>query len=70
MKIAVFTIISKNYLHFARTLMGSIKKTQPTWDRRVLLTDETENLFDPQKESFKVTQISELSLPDFYHKFP
>lgn len=61
---AVFTIVSKNYLHFARTLMQSVKDVHPEWDRHVLLVDEVRGDFDPTAEDFKVTGVRELSLPE------
>ncbi len=60
---AVFTIVSKNYLHFARTLMQSVKDVHPGWDRHVLLVDEVRNDFDPAAEDFIVTEVRELPLP-------
>jgi glycosyltransferase involved in cell wall biosynthesis len=36
MRTAVFSIISPNYRHFARALMGSMRRHHPEWDRFVL----------------------------------
>jgi hypothetical protein len=60
---AVCTIISKNYLHYARTLMASLRAVHPTWQPFVLLVDETEGKFDPEREPFTVVPVSELPLP-------
>jgi len=61
---AVFTIVSKNYLHFARTLMQSVKNVHSDWDRHVLLVDEVRGDFAPAGENFKVVEVRELPLPD------
>lgn len=60
---AVFTIVSKNYLHFARTLMQSVKDVHPEWDRHVLLVDEVRGDFDQSGEDFTLTEVRELLLP-------
>ena len=51
---AVCTICSKNYLHFARTLMASVARVHPDWDRFVLLVDRVDDAFDPDAEPFEV----------------
>jgi len=61
---AVFTIVSKNYLHFARTLMQSVKDVHPEWERHVLLVDEVRGDFDPAVEDFTVTEVRSLPLPE------
>lgn len=63
-KTAVFTIVSKNYLHYARTLMQSVKSVHESWDRYVLLVDEVRGDFEPTKEDFTVVEVRELPLPD------
>jgi glycosyltransferase involved in cell wall biosynthesis len=40
MHTAVFSIISPNYLHFARVLMDSVERHHPEWDRHVLVVGE------------------------------
>jgi glycosyltransferase involved in cell wall biosynthesis len=61
---AVFTIVSKNYLSFSRTLLSSVQNHHPEWDRFVLLADEIDNKFDPKNESFHLINLSEIKLPD------
>lgn len=61
---AVFTIVSKNYLHFARTLMQSVKSVHECWDRYVLLVDEVRGDFEPTEEDFTVVEVRRLSLPN------
>lgn len=63
-KTAVFTIVSKNYLSFARTLLHSVEQHHPEWDRYLLLVDEVEDKFDIGKEPFEVLTMSDINLPD------
>lgn len=59
---AIVTIIAKNYLAFARTLMQSAKTHQPNWRRVVILVDEPEGKFDINEEDFEVIELSNLPL--------
>jgi glycosyltransferase involved in cell wall biosynthesis len=59
---AVCTIVSKNYLHFARTLMRSLAEAEPAWDRWVLLVDRLEEAFDPAAEPFELLEVEELPI--------
>lgn len=53
MKIGVFTIASKNYLAYARTLMASVKEHLPEYRRYLCLADEVSGEFEPSKEVLK-----------------
>jgi hypothetical protein len=67
-----FTIVSKNYLHFARTLMESVRAQHPDWQRFVLLVDENRGDLDLSKEPFQTIEVAELQLPDrkkFYFRY-
>ena len=37
---AAFTIVSRNYLHFAKTLMQSLEQHAPEFERFVIICDE------------------------------
>lgn len=68
----VFTIVSKNYLHFARTLMESVRTVHPEWERFVLLVDENRGELDLTNEPFQTVEIAELPLPErkrFYFRY-
>ena len=56
----VCTVISANYLARARVLMNSLKTHQPDWAQHVLVVDEIGDRFDPEGESFTVTEVAEL----------
>ncbi len=61
---AVCTIVSKNYLAHARTLMDSVREAHPQWERYVLLVDEPDGFFDPARERNRFVRLEELGLPD------
>jgi len=61
---AVFTIVSKNYLHYARTLMQSVREVHGEWARHVLLVDEVGGDFDPAGEDFNLLEVRQLPLPE------
>ncbi|MBI1358012.1 MAG: glycosyltransferase [Acidobacteria bacterium] len=63
MKSAVFTIVAKNYLAHARSLMASIQRFAPAVERFVVLVDEPEGLFDPAAEPFEVIRYEDLPIP-------
>lgn len=60
---AIFTIIAKNYLPFARTLMHSVREYHPDCQRFVLLVDDTESFFDLDDEDFTIDPLTVLDLP-------
>ena len=51
---AVFTIVSRNYLHFALNLMASVQRHMPTAQRFIVLCDSAEGL---QPATFNATLI-------------
>ena len=62
--IAVFTIVSNNYMVFARTLMQSLAEVHPEWERHVLLVDRPPQGGFPDDGLFTTTAVEELPLPD------
>jgi lipopolysaccharide biosynthesis glycosyltransferase len=61
---AVCTIIAKNYLAFARTLVQSCQSHNPDVHCYVLIVDDSDDLIDPAQESFEVIRLSDLDIPD------
>jgi hypothetical protein len=59
--IVACTIITKNYVAYARTLALSLAEHNPGSTLYVLLADRLDNYFDPQNEPFKLIQLEELS---------
>ena len=61
-KTCIFTIVSRNYLHYARTLMNSIEQHAPEADRVVGLCDKPED-FDFSQENFDILEMASLDIP-------
>lgn len=64
--IGVFTIASKNYLAYARTLMNSVAEIHPEYRRYLCLADEVNGFFDPSKENFEVIQSNSIGIDTFH----
>ena len=64
MKTAVFTIASRNYFAFVRTLMNSLEKSNPEWIRNVVVVDEIGEEFESIPRNFNLISLDELNLPD------
>jgi glycosyltransferase involved in cell wall biosynthesis len=62
-KSAVCTIVAKNYLAQARVLMESVRLWNPELLRIVVLVDQIEGYFDPDKEPFEVLLSEDLNIP-------
>jgi hypothetical protein len=62
---AFCTIISKNYLAYARTLGKSIKQHHPNDIFFVLIVDKIENKFDINQEDFVVVNLNVLNIKNF-----
>lgn len=62
---AVFTIVSKNYMSFARTLLQSVVTKHPDFALFLCLADEPGPNFEAKSEPFFVVPASQLSIPTF-----
>ncbi|HXG93051.1 MAG TPA: glycosyltransferase [Blastocatellia bacterium] len=60
----VCTIISKNYLPYARVLADSFAQYHSDIPFFVLLVDRVDGYFKPDEESFRLVQIEDLDIPD------
>lgn len=71
--LAACTIVSKNYLPFARVLARSWKEHHPDAEMFVLLVDKVDGYFDPAQEPFRLLEMHELGnipdLPSFAFKY-
>lgn len=63
MKNCVFTIVSLNYLSFAKTLLDSLSVSNPDMDQYILIVDKLEGKLDIH-ERVNVVQLHEIDLPD------
>lgn len=62
--LAVCTIVSKNYLAYARVLAESLRQHHPDSHFFVLLVDRVDGQFDPRAEPFTLVEIEQLPIPD------
>lgn len=60
---AVCTIVAKNYLAYARTLMKSFLRANPGVAAYVLFVDDVEGFVDPKAEAFRTLGLADLTLP-------
>ena len=60
---AVCTIVAKNYLAYARTLVKSLRRFHPDLAVYVLFVDDTAGLVDGAQEDFEVLGLDVLDLP-------
>lgn len=61
----LFTIISKNYISYARSLIKSFQKYHPGVKTFVLLADKIDGFFDPSQEVFEIIEADNLGIEDF-----
>jgi glycosyltransferase involved in cell wall biosynthesis len=69
---AFVTIVSNNYLHFARSLMQSVAQHHPEADRFCVLVDRDISFIRYLSEEFDCLQLDQLNLPDgddFYFQY-
>lgn len=64
MKTAVFTIGSKNYFAYVKTLMQSLEASNPQMDRFAVVVDELDEEFESVSMNFSLVTLDELELPD------
>lgn len=62
---AACTIVSKNYLAFARTLCNSFKQFNPDAPFYVLLVDELRGEFDASVELFELIEVQSIGIENF-----
>jgi hypothetical protein len=62
---AACTIVSFNYLAYARTLCSSFLEFHPNDKFYVLLVDRLPQDFDPAREDFALVLVEELDIPNF-----
>jgi hypothetical protein len=65
MKQAACTIVSLNYLPYARVLCDAFLSHHPGWKFYVLLVDRIPKDIDLSNESFELVSVEQLGIPDF-----
>ena len=64
MSIAIFTIVSNNYLHFARTLLQSVARHHPEARRYCVIVDAEMEHAGALADEFQPIPLRDLDLPD------
>lgn len=64
-KIGVFTIASKNYLSYVRTLLGSVARVHPEYKLFLCLADRVDGYFDTSREPYAIVEVEKLGIPSF-----
>ncbi len=62
---AVFTIVSNNYLAYARTLIESLGKSNPSFERFICLADVAEDDL-AARDGTRMIEASTIGMPDFH----
>ncbi len=63
-RLAIGTIVAKNYLPFARVLAHSLRRHHSDRELVVALADEFEGHFEPESEPFSLLTPADLGVPD------
>lgn len=63
-KTAVFTIASKNYFAFVKTLMQSLEESNPEYERYVGVADVITEEIHAEASGFRLLSIKDLDLPE------
>lgn len=64
MDLAFFTICSKNFLAYARTLHDSLLRHYPATPFFVALCDRLDGTINPTQEPFEIIEVDRLAIPD------
>lgn len=64
---AVFTIVSRNYFAYARTLGDSIRQSNAGIEFNVLIVDRKDPAFQEQHPDWRLTWVEDLGISDFEH---
>lgn len=67
MKKAVFTIVSNNYMHFARTLLQSVRENDSHADLFCVVVDKDMQPASALADEFTTIQLDQLALPEGEH---
>jgi hypothetical protein len=62
---AVFTIVSRNYFAYARTLGDSLRASNPDVEYNILVVDRKDPAFEAQHAGWRITWVEDLGIPDF-----
>jgi len=63
--IGVFTIASKNYLAYVRTMLNSVARVHPEYKLYLCLADQVDDYFEADQEPYTVIQADQLGIHNF-----
>lgn len=63
MRTAIFTIASKNYFAYVRTLLQSLELSNPHMDRFAVVVDELDEEFISLPRNFELLELNKIDLP-------
>src|SRR3954468_16057848 len=63
-RLAIGTVIAKNYLPFARVLADSLRRYHPEIPFFVALADKADGYFDPATEPFHIVTLEDLRISE------
>ncbi|KRD77390.1 glycosyltransferase [Lysobacter sp. Root983] len=63
-QLTFFTICSKNFLAYARTLFDSVREHHPDATFYVALCDRVDGMIDRANEPFEIIELDQLDIPD------
>lgn len=64
---AVFTIVSRNYFAYARTLGNSLRASNPDTEYNILIVDRKDPTFEAHHPEWRITWVEDLGIPNFPH---
>lgn len=64
---AVFTIVSRNYFAYARTLGDSLRQSNPELEFNVLVVDRRDPAFEARHPDWRITWVEDLGIEGFEH---
>ena len=63
-RLAIFTVVSNNYLHFARTLLQSVARHHPEADLYCVIVDSDPGPSGQFADDFRILVLQDLNIPD------
>lgn len=67
MRSTVFTIASRNYFAYTKTLGNSLKISNPELDFHILIVDRKDPDFEAKNPGWKITWVEDLNIDNFEH---
>lgn len=62
-RLTVFTICSRNFTAYAKTLFDSVRQFHPGADQYLFLCDQTDSIYESEDFPFQIVHLEELAIP-------